>query len=343
MNFFSGFFSKSIGIDLGTANTLVYMKGKGIVLREPSFVAVETKSKKVLAVGNEAKNMLGKAPMSIEVFKPLKDGVIAEFEITAKMLNAFFKTVAGIIFLNRPRVIMCVPFGVTDVEKRAFEDATLEAGAKSVALIEEPVAAAIGASLKVSAAQGSMIVDIGGGTTEVAVLSLGGIVESGSVPIGGDRLDEAIVEYVRKQSNVLIGESTAESIKKAIGAVHPDVQTEHMEIRGRNLYSGLPAKITLTTSDVITAMSEPVGQIVNAIKRTLERTPPELAADIYDNGIMCSGGGALLKGLTTLLYDETGIKTYIAKRPLDCVVDGIGAVLDDLESLSGVLSYVKSR
>ena len=336
-------FSKSIGIDLGTANTLVYMKGRGVLLREPSVVAIESKSKKVLAVGNEAKNMLGKAPDTIEVFRPLKDGVIAEFEVTAKMLNAFFKRVAGVIFLNRPRVIICVPFGVTDVEKRAVEDATLEAGAKSVALIEEPIAAAIGASLKVSAAQGSMIVDIGGGTTEVAVLSLGGIVEPGSIRVAGDRLDEAIIEYVRKKFNVLIGESTAELVKKTIGAVHPDVQNETMEIRGRNLYSGLPAKIILNTADAIEAMSEPVHQIITTIKRTLEKTPPELAADIYDSGIMCSGGGALLKGLHTLIYEETGIKTYIAKRPLDCVVDGIGAVLDDLESLSGVLSYVKSR
>ena len=337
------FFSKSIGIDLGTANTLVYMKGRGILLREPSVVAMEKKTKKVLAVGNEAKNMLGKAPDSIDVLRPLKDGVIAEFEVTAKMLNAFFKRVSGIIVLNRPRVIICVPYGVTDVEKRAVEDATLEAGAKSVAIIEEPIAAAIGASLKVSAAQGSMIVDIGGGTSEVAVLSLGGIVWSESITVAGDKLDEAIVAYVRKNRNILIGESTAELLKKTIGAVHPDVQTETMEARGRNLYSGLPAKVILSTPDILEAMSEPVAQIVNAIKRTLERTPPELSADIYDSGIMCSGGGALLKGLAPLLHEQTGIKTYIAKRPLDCVVDGIGAVLDDLESLSGVLSYVKSR
>ncbi|MCL2775879.1 MAG: rod shape-determining protein [Oscillospiraceae bacterium] len=334
---------KSIGIDLGTANTLVYMKGRGILLREPSVVAVETKSKKVLATGNEAKNMLGKAPDTIEVFRPLKDGVIAEFEITAKMLNAFFKRVTGVIMFNRPRVIICVPYGVTDVEKRAVEDATLEAGAKSVALIEEPIAAAIGARLRVSDAKGSMIVDIGGGTTEVAVLSLGGIVVPQSIRIAGDELDEAIVAYVRKKHNVLIGEATAELVKKKIGAVHPDVQTEHTEIKGRNLYSGLPDNVVLTTADIIEAMSDPVAQIVNAVKRALERTPPELAADIYDNGIMCSGGGALLKGLHTLLYEETGIKTYIAKRPLDCVVDGIGVVLDDLESLGGVLSYVKSR
>ena len=337
------FFSKSIGIDLGTANTLVYVKGRGIILREPSVVAIEKKTKKVLAVGNEAKNMLGKAPDTIDVLRPLKDGVIAEFEVTAKMLNAFFKRVSGIIFLNRPEVIICVPYGVTDVEKRAVEGATFEAGAKRVAIIEEPIAAAIGASLKVSAAQGSMIVDIGGGTSEVAVLSLGGIVWSESVPVAGDKLDEAIIAYIRKKHNILIGESTAELLKKTIGAVHPDVQTEHMEVRGRNLYSGLPAKVTLTTPDIIEAMSEPVGQIVNAIKRTLERTPPELAADIYDSGIMCAGGGALLKGLQTLFHEETGIKTYIAKRPLDCVVDGIGAVLDDLEALSGVLSYTKSR
>jgi rod shape-determining protein MreB len=259
------------------------------------------------------------------------------------MLNAFFKKVTGIIMLDRPRVIVCVPYGVTDVEKRAVEDATLEAGAKSVALIEEPIAAAIGAGLQVSKAQGSMIVDIGGGTTEAAVLSLGGIVGSHPVKIAGDELDEAIVEYVRKKFNVLIGEQTAEHVKKTIGAVHPDAKAQKQEIRGLNLYKGLPETIVLDTADVIEAMREPMNHIVTAIKRALENTPPELAADIYDTGIMCSGGGAMLKGLNTLLYEETGIKTYIAKRPLDCVADGIGVVLDDLDSLGGVLSYVKSR
>lgn len=334
---------KSIGIDLGTANTLVYMKGRGIIVREPSVVAVESKSKKVLATGNEAKSMLGKAPDSIIVYRPLKDGVIAEFDITAKMLNAFFKKVTGIVAFDRPRVIICVPYNVTDVEKRAVEDATLEAGAKSVALIEEPIAAAIGAGLPVSNARGSMIVDIGGGTTEVAVLSLGGIVGSHSVKVAGDEFDEAIVEYVRKKYNVLIGDQTAEHVKKTIGAVHPDVQTEKREIRGLNLYTGLPATVVIETADVIEAMREPINQIVVAIKRALENTPPELSADILDSGIMCSGGGAMLKGLQTLLYEETGIKAYIAKRPLDCVADGIGAVLDDLDSLGSVLSYVKSR
>ena len=334
---------KSIGIDLGTANTLVYMKGRGIIVREPSVVAVETKTKKVLATGNEAKSMLGKAPDTIQVYRPLKDGVIAEFEITAKMLNAFFKKVTGVIMFDRPRVIICVPYGVTDVEKRAVEDATLEAGAKSVALIEEPIAAAIGAGLPVSSARGSMIVDIGGGTTEAAVLSLGGIVGSSPVKIAGDELDESIIEYVRKKYNVLIGDQTAEHVKKTIGAVHPDVQVAKQEIRGLNLYTGLPATIVIDTSDVIEAMREPVNQIITAIKRALANTPPELAADIFDSGIMCSGGGALLRGLSPLLYEETDIKAYIAKRPLDCVADGIGVVLDDLESLGSVLSYVKSR
>ena len=334
---------KSIGIDLGTANTLVYVKGRGIVVREPSFVAVESRTKKVLATGNEAKNMLGKAPDTIIVYRPLKGGVIAEFDITSKMLNAFFKKVTGIVMFDRPRVIVCVPYDVTDVEKRAVEDATLEAGAKSVALIEEPIAAAIGAGLPVSSARGSMIVDIGGGTTEVAVLSLGGMVGSSSVKIAGDVLDESIIGYVREKYNVHIGEPTAEHVKKTIGAVHPDVQTEKREVRGINIYTGLPATIILDTADVIEAMREPVNQIINAIKRALNNTPPELAADIYDSGIMCSGGGAMLKGLGTLLYEETGIKAYIAKRPLDCVADGIGVVLDDLESLGSVLSYVKSR
>lgn len=336
-------FSKSIGIDLGTANTLIYMKGKGIILREPSVVAVETRTKKVLAVGNEAKNMVGKTPGSIEAVRPLKDGVIAEFAVTAKMLHAFFKRIAGTVWINRPKVIICVPFGVTDVEKRAVEDATLEAGAKSVALIEEPIAAAIGAGLRVSNAHGSMIVDIGGGTTEVAVLSLGGIVEPYSIRVAGDELDESIVEYVRTKHNILIGESTAEHVKKTIGAVHSDVQRESLEIRGRNLYSGLPARLVLNTNEVREAMSSTVGAIITAIKRALEHTPPELSADIYDSGIWCAGGGALLKGLRTLIYEETGIKAYIAKRPLDCVADGIGIVLDNLESLSGVLSYIKSR
>ncbi|GHV13110.1 rod shape-determining protein [Clostridia bacterium] len=337
------FFTKSIGIDLGTANTLVYMKGRGILLREPSVVAIEVKSKKVIAVGNEAKNMLGKAPENIEVFRPLKDGVIAEFDVTAKMLHAFFARVAGAVFFSHPKVIICVPFGVTDVEKRAVEDATLEAGAKSVALVEEPIAAAIGSGLRVSDARGSMIVDIGGGTTEVAVLSLGGIVVSKSIRIAGDEFDEAIIAYVRKKHNVLIGEFTAELVKKSIGAVHPDIQTEHTEIRGRNLYNGLPSTLNISTPEILEAVREPMQAVIGAVKRALEETPPELSADIYDNGIMCSGGGALLKGLRPLLQEETGIKTYIAKRPLDCVVDGIGIILDDLESLSGVLSYVKSR
>ena len=336
-------FSKSIGIDLGTANTLIYMKGKGIILREPSVVAVETRTKKVLAVGNEAKNMVGKTPSSIEAVRPLKDGVIAEFAVTAKMLRTFFKKIAGAVWINRPKVIICVPFGVTDVEKRAVEDATLDAGAKSVALIEEPIAAAIGAGLKVSRARGSMIVDIGGGTTEVAVISLGGIVYPGSIRVGGDELDESIIDYVRTKHNILIGESTAELVKKTIGAVHSDVQNENLEVRGRNSYSGLPATITLSTTEVREAMSGTINTLINTIKRVLENTPPELAADIYDDGIMCAGGGALLKGLRTLIFEETGVKAYIAKRPLDSVADGIGIVLDSLDSLGGVLSNTKSK
>lgn len=336
-------FSKSIGIDLGTANTVIYMKGMGIILREPSVVAVEARTKKVLAVGNDAKNMVGKTPGSMEAVRPLKDGVIAEFAVTAKMLHTFFKRVAGAVWINRPKVIICVPFGVTDVEKRAVEDATLEAGAKSVALIEEPIAAAVGAGLNVSKAQGSMIVDIGGGTTEVAVLSLGGIVVPSSIRVGGDELDESIVDYVRTKYNTLIGESTAELIKKTIGAVHSDVQNESLEVRGRNLYSGLPATIVLSTAEVREAMSGTINILMNTIKRALENTPPELSSDIYDNGIMCAGGGALLKGLQTLIFEETGIKAYIAKRPLDSVADGIGIVIDSMDSFGGTLSYAKSR
>ncbi|MHC1696265.1 MAG: rod shape-determining protein [Eubacteriales bacterium] len=333
-------FSRYIGIDLGTANTLAYLKGRGIVLREPSVVAINSKTKKVVAVGLEAKNMLGKTPGSIVAFRPLKDGVIAEFDVTAQMLNHFFKRAAGSTFFNRPKVVICIPFGVTEVEKRAVEDAALQAGAKSVALIEEPIAAAIGAGIRVNDARGSMIVDIGGGTTEVAVISLGGIVVSSSLRIAGDELDEAIIAYVRRKHNVLIGEYTAETVKKTIGSVHPDTDGHTMEVRGRNLYTGLPATISLSGADVREALHEPIKAIVNAIKYALEQTPPELAADLYENGIMCAGGGALLKGLRLLLFEETGVKIHIAKRPLDCVVDGIGVVLDNLDILGNVLDKI---
>ncbi len=325
---------RSIGIDLGTANTIVYVKGKGIVLREPSVVAIEERSKKVVAVGNEAKLMLGKTPGSIVAMRPLQDGVIAEFDFTTAMLRDFFKKAAGASLFSGPRVVVCVPYGVTEVEKRAVEDVTLEAGAQKVALIEEPIAAAIGSGLRVEDARGSMIVDIGGGTTEVAVLSLGGIVLSKSLRIAGDELDEAIVNYIKKKHNILIGEVTAEMLKKKIGSVHPAVDRGYMEIQGRNLLNGLPAIINVSSAEIREAMHEQIVHIIEAIRSTLENTPPELAADIYDNGIMLAGGGALLGGLDALISYVTGVKVTIAKNPLDCVAIGIGHVLESIGDIS---------
>ncbi len=330
---------KSIGIDLGTANTIVYVKGKGIVLREPSVVAVEARTRRVMAVGNEAKLMLGKTPGSITAMRPLKDGVIAEFDVTAAMLHHFFNRAAGNSLFSRPRVIICIPYGVTEVEKRAVQDVTLEAGAQSVALIEEPIAAAIGAGLKVENAQGSMIVDIGGGTTEVAVMSLGGIVLSTSLRSAGDELDEAIIAYMKREHNILIGEMTAEMLKKNIGSVHPQTDRGNMVIRGRNLLNGLPATIAVSSAEIRKAMSEEIAHIIDCIRTTLENTPPELASDIYDNGIMLAGGGALLGGLDLLISQVTGIRTTIAKSPLDCVAIGIGHVIESMGELSGIVTF----
>ncbi len=330
---------KSIGIDLGTANTLVYVKGKGIVLREPSVVAVEARSRRVVAVGNEAKLMLGKTPGSIRAMRPLKDGVIAEFDVTAAMLHHFFKRVAGNSLFSRPRVIICIPYGVTEVEKRAVQDVTLEAGAQSVALIEEPIAAAIGSGLKVANAQGSMIVDIGGGTTEVAVTSLGGIVLSTSLRSAGDELDDAIIAYMKRKHNILIGEMTAEMLKKNIGSVYPQTDRGNMVVRGRNLLNGLPATLAVSSAEIREAMSEEISHIIDCIRTTLENTPPELASDIYDNGIMLAGGGALLAGLDMLISRVTGIRTTVAKSPLDCVAIGIGNVIESMNELSGIVTF----
>lgn len=315
---------KHIGIDLGTANTIIYMKGKGIVLREPSVVAIESRGKNVVAVGAEAKLMLGKTPGSIKALRPLKDGVIAEFDATAAMLRHFFKKVSGNTIMSRPKVIICIPYGVTEVEKRAVEDVTLEAGAQSVALIEEPLAAAIGSGLRVADARGTMIVDIGGGTTEVAVLSYGGIVLSTSIRTAGDELDEAISAYIKRKYNVLIGDVTAETLKKTIGSAHPAFDRGTMEIRGRNLLNGLPAVLVVTSAEIREAMTDGIRTIVEGIKTTLENTPPELSSDIYDMGIALSGGGALLPGLDQLITHHTGIRTFVAKNPLDCVAHGIG-------------------
>lgn len=330
---------KSIGIDLGTSTTLVYVKGRGIVLREPSVVAVESKTRNVVAVGNDAKLMLGKTPGSIIAMRPLKDGVIAEFDITAAMLRHYFKKVSGNTLFSRPKVVVCIPYGVTEVERRAVEDVTLEAGAQSVALIEEPIAAAVGSGLRVDDARGSMIVDIGGGTTEVAVLSLGGIVVSNSERVAGDELDDAIAAYIKRKYNILIGETTAELLKKRIGSAHPATDHGAMEIRGRNLQNGLPAIITLSSPEIREAMQDEIFHIVDSIRATLENTPPELASDIYDTGIMLSGGGAMLAGLDLLVSRATGIRTLVSKSPLDGVALGIGKMIEASGDLNGIVNY----
>ena len=317
-----------IGIDLGTANTLVYMRGKGIVMREPSVVAVDVKKEEVLAVGSEAKEMIGRTPGSITAVRPLKDGVIADFEVTSQMLRYFIKRALKSSFLNRPRLIVCIPSGVTEVERRAVDESARAAGAREVELIEEPMAAAIGAGLRVEEAAGHMVVDIGGGTSEVAVISLGDIVTAQSVRIAGDDFDEAIISYVKKKYNLLIGERTAEDLKILIGSAFPYEGEGSMDVKGRNLVDGLPKNIVISAEEVREALSEPVSSIVDAIKSTLERTPPELSADIIDNGIMLTGGGALLRGLDMLINRETGMLVHVAEDPLDCVVNGTGKCLD---------------
>lgn len=321
-------FTKDIGIDLGTANTLVYMKGKGIVMREPSVVAVDVRKDVVLAVGQEAKDMIGRTPGSIVAIRPLKDGVIADFEITATMLKYFIKTVVKSNFLSRPRIVICIPSGVTEVERNAVEDAARQAGGKEVELIEEPMAAAIGAGLPVNEPTGSMVVDIGGGTSEVGIVSLGDIVASCSVRVAGDKFDEAIITYIKKKYNLLIGERTAEDIKIAIGSAYPYENEGDMTVKGRNLVDGLPKNIRITAAEVREALKDPLAIIVDAILSTLEKSPPELSADIIDHGIMLTGGGALLKGLDLLISEQTGMPVYVAQRPLDCVVDGTGIKLD---------------
>ena len=328
------FLSKDVGVDLGTANTLVYMKGKGIIMREPSVVAVDTKTDEVRCVGAEAKAVIGRTPGSIVAVRPLKDGVIADFDITTNMLENFLKKACGNSMFSRPRVVICIPSGVTEVERRAVREATLKAGARQVSVIEEPMAAAIGAGLPISEPTGSMIVDIGGGTAEIAVISLGGIVASRSVRMAGDMFDQAIIAFIKRKYNLLVGERTAEQIKLEIGSACPPdpTDTEHgettMEIKGRNLVDGLPKDILIRSEEVREAMNENLMRIVEAIKDTLECTPPELSSDIIDRGIMLSGGGALLRGLDTLIQNETGIEVHIAEAPLDCVALGAGAVLD---------------
>ena len=329
--------NKSIGIDLGTANTLVYMKGKGVIMREPSVVAVDTKNDTVRFVGDEAKEVIGKTPGSIMVVRPLKDGVIADFDVTAAMLRIFIKKACGSSLIFKPTVIICIPSGVTEVERRAVRDASINAGAGQVMIIEEPMAAAIGAGLPVREATGSMVVDIGGGTSEVAVISLNGIVASRSVRTGGDEFDQAIINYIKRKFNLLIGERSAERIKIEVGTAYKLDEDLKLEVKGRNLINGLPKNAEISSEDVREALSESLEKIVEAVKETLERTPPELAADIIDRGITLTGGGALLRGLDKLISNETGIDVYVAENPLDCVDNGTCHVLDHMDTLRDVL------
>ena len=331
-------FTKDIGIDLGTANTLVYMRGKGIIIREPSVVAVDTRTDQVRCVGTEAKDVIGRTPGSIVAVRPLKDGVIADFDITTSKLQEFIKKALSGSLFAKARVIICIPSGVTAVERRAVKEAAENAGAKRVSIIEEPMAAAIGANLPVAEPTGSMIVDIGGGTSEVAVISLGGIVTSRSVRVAGDEFDLSIINYIKKKYNLLIGERTAENIKIGIGSAFPGDDDTTMEIKGRNLLNGLPENIIITSAEIREALSEPLARIIEAIKTTLEKTPPELSADIIDQGITLAGGGALLKGLDRLINKETGMPVNIAESPLDCVAEGTGMVLENIEKLHDVLN-----
>ncbi|MEW6778215.1 MAG: rod shape-determining protein [Bdellovibrionota bacterium] len=330
---FIGLFSNDLAIDLGTANTLVYSKGRGIVLDEPSVVAVQQDgrgSRRVLAVGKEAKKMLGKTPGNIQAIRPMKDGVIADFDTTEAMLRYFIRKSHNRTTLVRPRIIICIPYGVTDVEKRAVKESAQQAGAREVYLIEEPMAAAIGAGLPVSEPSGNMVVDIGGGTSDVAVISLGGIVYSTSVRVAGDKMDESIIQYIKRKYNLLIGETTAEQIKIRIGSAYPEEGLPNsMEIKGRDLISGIPKTLEISSEEVREALAEPVAAIVDAIRITLERTPPELAADIADKGIVLTGGGALLHNLDLCIREETALPVVVAEDSLKAVVLGSGRVLDD--------------
>ncbi len=326
----TGFGSRDMAVDLGTANTLVYVRGRGIVLSEPSVVAIDTRTGEVHAVGVEAKRMLGRTPGTIQAIRPLKDGVIADFDITEQMLRHFIQKVHQHRFAH-PRVVVCVPSGVTGVERRAVEEATLSAGARQAYLIEEPMAAAIGAGLPVAEPAGNMIVDIGGGTSEVAVISLGGIVVSQSLRVGGDEMDEAIINYVKKEYKLLIGQQTAEEIKLEIGSAYPMNEELQAEVRGRDLLTGLPKTVIISSEEIRHALEEPVGQIIDAIKQTLDKTPPELAADIMDRGVMLAGGGALLTGLDERLRQETQMPVHVADSPLTCVAVGSGKSLEEFE------------
>ena len=341
---FRRYFSTDLAIDLGTANTLIYARDQGVVLNEPSVLAIRHEGgphgKKVIqAVGRDAKAMLGKVPGNIEAIRPMKDGVIADFVITEQMIKQFIKMVhPRNVLAPSPRIIICVPCGSTQVERRAIKDAAEAAGAAGVFLIEEPMAAGIGAGLPVSEASGSMVVDIGGGTTEVGVISLGGMVYKGSVRVGGDKFDESIISYIRRNYGMLIGEPTAEMIKKEIGSAFPGTEIKEIEVRGRNLSEGVPRSFTISSNEVLEALNEPLNQIVSAVKNALEQTPPELGADIAERGMMLTGGGALLRDLDRLLSEETGLPVLVAEDPLSCVVRGCGMALDHLDRQGGIFT-----
>ncbi|OGB88820.1 rod shape-determining protein [candidate division WOR-1 bacterium RIFCSPHIGHO2_01_FULL_53_15] len=338
-----GKFSRDLGIDLGTATTLVFARGEGIILCEPSVVAINKDNNRALAFGNEAKGMLGRTPANIVAVRPMRDGVIADFEITEMMLRHFITKSHNRSAFVRPRIVVGVPSGITGVEKRAVLDAAMHAGAREAYLVEEPMAAAIGANLPVSEAQGSMIVDIGGGTTEVAVLALGGIVVSKSIRVAGDEMDEAIVAHCRKNYNLLIGERSAEQIKIDIGSAYPLPEEKTIEVRGRDLVTGLPKTLTLTSSEVRDALAEPVATVVDAVRMTLEKTPPELAADIMDRGIVMAGGGSLLRGLDKYIGQETDMSVYVVDDPISCVAYGTGKILEEIDTLKKVLIMPKSN
>ncbi len=332
-----GLFSRDLGIDLGTANTLVYVKGQGIVLCEPSVVAIVRGTNQVLAVGSEAKNMLGRTPGNIVAIRPMKDGVIADFEVTEAMLRYFINKVHNRTRMVNPRIMICVPSGITSVERRAVKDSALSAGAREVMLIEEPMAAAIGAGLPVAEASGNMIVDIGGGTTEVAVISLSGVVVARSIRVAGDELDESIISHIKKTYNLMIGERTGEMIKIGIGSANKIGEEKKIDIKGRDLLNGLPKTVTITSEEIRECLQEPINAIVEVVKITLEETPPELAADIMERGIMLAGGGSLLRGLDKLLSMETGLPVIVADDPLTCVAMGTGKALDEMDRLRSVI------
>jgi len=336
-NYLLAFFSNDMGIDLGTATTLVYVKGQGIVLCEPSVVAIQKGTSNVLAVGEEAKRMLGRTPGNIVAIRPMRDGVIADFEITESMLRYFIKKAhSSRRFFVRPRMVIAIPSGITEVEKRAVKDSALHAGAREVHMIEEPVAAAIGVGLPINEPAGNMIIDIGGGTTEIALISLAGIVFSRSTRIGGDEMDQGIIDYLKKTYNLMVGERTAEDIKIKIGSAFPLEEELTMEVRGRDLVAGLPKMITISSEEIREALADPIAQIVESVRITLERTPPELSADLIERGIVMAGGGSLLKGLPKLLSEETGLPIHLADDPLTAVALGTGKVLSEIKYLKKV-------